>query len=419
MNERRIPVPAAVVDIVRTLEDAGHETWTVGGAIRDILLGRRAGDWDLTTQASPGRVRKLFRRTVPVGIAHGTVGVLTPDGTMYEVTTFRKDVDTDGRHAVVEFSDRLVDDLARRDFTINAIAWHPLREELFDPYDGACDLRDGVLRTVGDPVERFREDYLRILRALRFSGRFGLDIDGPTWSALVGAAPRLVELSVERIRDELLKVLDGDPMPSVTLDLYVESGALAVLHPEVAAQASEPDWSVRMDSVDHLPMGRPFLRLTALLHGLSGKEAAQMLVRLRLSNLQTDTVARRVEAPDLPGPSARDSDIRRWLSVVGRRHVEAVARVSLARARVGAGADPRDVVDAWRRVKAVFRTGPPLAVGDLALGGRDLMRLGIKPGPAYKGIFARLLDVVLEDPSQNVPETLEAEVGRFMEEGHV
>ena len=170
----RPDAPPAATWIVRTLEEAGHETWAVGGAVRDVLLGRPAGDWDLTTHARPTDVRRIFRRTIPIGVEHGTVGVLARDGTMYEVTTFRKDVQTDGRHAVVEFASTLDEDLARRDFTINAIAWHPLREELRDPFGGAVDLGHGVLRTVGAPEERFREDYLRVLRALRFAGRFGL-----------------------------------------------------------------------------------------------------------------------------------------------------------------------------------------------------------------------------------------------------
>ncbi|MDH3421587.1 MAG: polynucleotide adenylyltransferase, partial [Gemmatimonadota bacterium] len=143
--------PPAVGWIARTLEEGGYDTWAVGGAVRDAYMGRPSGDWDLATRATPREVQKLFRRTVPIGIDHGTVGVLARDGTMYEVTTFRKDVETDGRHAVVSFADTIEEDLARRDFTVNAVAWHPLREVLLDPFGGVGDLERRILRTVGAP----------------------------------------------------------------------------------------------------------------------------------------------------------------------------------------------------------------------------------------------------------------------------
>src|SRR5690606_15815195 len=176
--------PAAVREIARRLEDAGYETWAVGGAVRNAVLGLPPGDWDLATRARPPEVRRLFRRTVPIGIEHGTVGVLGRDRVLYEVTTFRRDVETTGRHAVVEFADSVIEDLARRDFTCNALAWHPLRGELLDPFSGLEDLRAGWLRTVGAPDERFAEDYLRVLRALRFAGRLRTAIEPRTWDAL-------------------------------------------------------------------------------------------------------------------------------------------------------------------------------------------------------------------------------------------
>ncbi len=217
MSTRTPVAPPAVCWIVRTLENAGYETWAVGGAVRDVLRGRPSGDWDLATRAHPTQVRRLFKRTVPIGVDHGTVGVLARDGVMYEVTTFRRDVETDGRHAVVVFADDIREDLARRDFTVNAIAWHPLRAELLDPFGGVADLDAHVLRTVGAPEERFREDYLRILRALRFAGLFSLEIEAETWKALRGLVDHVTSLSAERIRDELLKVLDADPSPGHAL----------------------------------------------------------------------------------------------------------------------------------------------------------------------------------------------------------
>src|SRR5690349_11583067 len=170
--------PKSVRSIAKRLEKAGFETWCVGGAVRDALLGHPQLDWDLATAATPDEMRRLFRRTVPKGVEFGTLGIFDSDGEMHEVTTFRRDVRTDGRHAVVEFGASLDDDLARRDFTINAIAYAPERHVVHDPFGGRHDLARGVVRAVGDPATRMREDRLRALRAIRFAGRFGFAIDG-------------------------------------------------------------------------------------------------------------------------------------------------------------------------------------------------------------------------------------------------
>ncbi len=417
MTHPRPSAPPAVRWIARTLEDAGHETWVVGGAVRDVLLGLPSVDWDLTTRARPGQVRKLFRRTVPIGVEHGTVGVLARDGTLYEVTTFRRDVETDGRHAVVSFAETVEEDLARRDFTINAIAWHPLREELLDPFGGIHDLDEGMLRTVGVPASRFAEDYLRILRALRFAGRFKLRIHPDTWSALMAGVDRLPALSAERTREELTKILEADPTPSLALDLYRTSGALDVLYPELTALVKRDErggtggWSETLAIVDRLPRARPFLRLAALLRGLDADAAASILLRLRLSNAQVDETLRRAVAPTLPPADADDEAVRRWLSTVGRGRLSAVARLDLARAdvraRSGKADEPEKVVASWRRARDILAARPPLEVGDLALDGRDLIRMGYKPGPSFGVLLERLLSWVLEDPDRNRGEVLE------------
>ncbi|MCH7533503.1 MAG: CCA tRNA nucleotidyltransferase [Gemmatimonadetes bacterium] len=419
MNTARPSAPAAVSWITRTLEEAGHDTWAVGGAVRDALMGRRSGDWDLTTQARPDQLQKLFQRTVPIGIEHGTVGVLARDGTMFEVTTFRKDVETDGRHAVVAFADRVEDDLARRDFTINAIAWHPLREELLDPFRGIEDLEAGVLRTVGIAADRLAEDYLRVLRAIRFAGRFALKIEEETWSALCECVRHLPSLSAERIRDELVKVLSADRKPSGALTLYAESGALSVLYPELselrASIVGDDPWSEKLASVDQLPPGRPYLRLAQLLWGLDPSAVARVLTRLRLSTAQVDEVARRAECAEMPSAEADDEAFRRWLSATGPTRLAAVARLSLARARARHLAGHDDtcdaVVAAWRRARAVLATGPALSVAELEFDGRDLIRMGLRPGPGFGLILDDLLDFVLEDPARNRTEVLESRVG--------
>lgn len=415
MTPARPVAPPAVRWITGTLEDAGFETWAVGGAVRDALLGHPGGDWDLATRARPAQVRKLFRRTVPLGVEHGTVGVLSDDGVMYEVTTFRLDVETDGRHATVAFADTVEEDLARRDFTINAVAWHPLRREILDPFGGMDDLRRGVLRAVGAAAQRFAEDHLRILRALRFAARFRLEVAPETWSALTAGVGYLPSLSAERVREELLKVLAADPAPSTALHLYRSSGALAVLYPELERLATDrpPAWAGALSALDRLPRGRPLLRLAGLLRPLVPQAAAQVLVRLKLSNAQVDETARLAEAPPLPAAGASDADVRRWLSVVGPGRLNAVARLDLAAARGGhAPEDAAGVVASWRRAREVRSARPPLSVGDLTLGGRDLIGMGLRPGPHFGRILDQLLDWVLEDPERNTPDLLRAEALR-------
>jgi tRNA nucleotidyltransferase (CCA-adding enzyme) len=443
MSAPRPDAPPNVREIARTLEQAGHETWAVGGAVRDVLLGRPSGDWDLATRARPAEVRRIFKRTVPIGVEHGTVGVLAKDGTMYEVTTFRRDVETDGRHAVVVFADTIQEDLSRRDFTMNAIAWHPLREEMLDLFGGVADMNAGTLRTVGVAQERFQEDYLRVLRAMRFAGLFGLEIEVATWGALCVAVDQLRHLSAERVRDELVKILDADPAPRRSLELYAASGALAVLYPELYALRSgtspardpvgpvgpvgdlaraSPDgaggsraWELSMETVQALPSGRPLLRLAALVRELEPRDAVAMLMRLRLSNAQADETAHRAGAAPLPPPEADDRAFRRWLSLSGQGRLAALARLDLARAyaqgRLEAAAGSADGVDrvvaSWRRARAVRAAKPPLEVGSLALDGRGLIQLGLKPGPHFGRILDALLDWVLDDPARNRGDLLE------------
>src|SRR5919109_3630520 len=243
----RLPIPYEVLKIARTLEDAGYETWCVGGAIRDNLLGVENHDFDLTTAAPPPEVRRLFKRTVPVGIEHGTVAVLDRQSRAHEVTTFRKDIKTDGRHAVVEFGVSLMDDLARRDFTINAIAYHPIRHEWRDPFQGEQDLAKRLIRSVGDPNWRFQEDYLRILRGLRFSARFEFRIHARTLEAAKANVQGLAQLSAERVRDEWFKGILTAKKVSRLVALWVDTGAKRNWLPELGAGSGETG------AIDKLP----------------------------------------------------------------------------------------------------------------------------------------------------------------------
>jgi tRNA nucleotidyltransferase/poly(A) polymerase len=416
--------PGYVRWAAQTLEDAGYETWAVGGAIRNTLLGIPSGDWDLATRAPPAVVRRLFPRTVPIGIEHGTVGVLTREGILLEVTTFRKDVETFGRKAVVEFADTLEEDLSRRDFTVNAIAWHPLTGDFHDPFRGREDLEAGVLRTVGDPRERFSEDYLRVLRALRFSGRFRFLIQDATWEALRASTGQLGILSPERVREELMKVLSGAPRPSGALSLYGASGVLGALYPEVAAAeecrrtALEEDlWIHALLLIDSLPRHRPLLRLAALFDGAgvpggeSGRDrVAALMIRLRFSNAEVRTVTELIQVGlEAPEGLATPGQLRLWLDRASPDNLSSLARIWLAKARLDRrrwGEDVEGVVGLLRRLRAQMRSGDPLRLGELALDGRDLISLGLKPGPHFSKILEILMGRVLEDPALNRSELL-------------
>ena len=423
--------PAEVRWIAEQLENAGFSAWAVGGAVRDALAGGQPEDWDLATSAPPREVQRLFRRTVPVGVEHGTVGVLGRSGHMYEVTTFRRDVETFGRKARVAFSDRLEEDLERRDFTINAVAWHPLTKEVRDPHGGVRDLRIGLLRTVGDAETRFREDRLRVLRALRFAGRFNLQMDPATEAAIAASADKLDHLSHERIREELFKVLAGQRDASTTLRLYGESGVLRALYPELErvrkAGGRAHAWALTLRAVDAAAPSRPLVRLAALLHRVGERpdqeegteeagEAARssaaiardVLRRLRCSNAETDTVVHLLaQRAPRPASDASDAQVRRWLRRVGREHVNDMLRLLVALCRAS---ESDEAVNELRllatRVRRALRDDVPLTVDDLAIGGKELRALGIAPGPAYGEILRRLLERVTDDPELNRAEVL-------------
>lgn len=383
-DREELRIPEEVLRIARRLEEAGYETWCVGGAIRDNLLGIPNTDFDLATAAPPQVVRKLFRRTVPVGIEHGTVAVLDRENRPHEVTTFRRDVVTDGRHAVVEFGASLDEDLARRDFTVNAVAYHPLRKEWRDPFGGREDLRAGILRAVGDPDQRFREDYLRILRLLRFAGRFAFEIDPGTWEAARRNVEGLRLLSAERVRDEWFKGLEGAVRPSELVRLWRDVGAVGIWLPE----ADDPS---RDEVLDRFPIRDP-VPMTAYL----SSDPVATLARLRCSNAAVDR-ARRIgeHRDDWPDPSSGAS-VRRWMSRVGPA-VDDLLAIAVAEGR---GAELAAVV------AEVRRSGVPLSVSDLAVDGRDLLEAGVPEGPEVGRILRRLLDRVLEDPSANTREEL-------------
>ncbi|MES3032795.1 MAG: CCA tRNA nucleotidyltransferase [Gemmatimonadota bacterium] len=417
--------PAAVAGIAAKLEAAGHETWCVGGAVRDALLGLADLDWDLATSATPGDVKRLFPRTVPVGIEHGTIGVFGSDGRLHEVTTFRADVETDGRHAVVKFGVSLDEDLARRDFTVNAIAWSPSRMELRDPFGGRVDLEAGRIRAVGDPAMRMAEDRLRALRAIRFAARFDFEIADDTWNAIVASAPSLSRLSVERVLQEWTKTLEQVRTPSRAFARWRESGALAVLVPsllDVPAEFFAAIDAVPLPGATHRVDRAALRRMTRLalpfLH-LGSRAATKALQALRASNADIAFTSALADSWVASGDALAilatadepyDSVLRRIVSQVGRTRVHATLRafaaIWAARRAAGLDAPTAPQVASLSRVLLRMAFRDPIALADLALTGDDLRRAGIPAGPMMGRILHDLLDRVLDDPTLNTHDQL-------------
>lgn len=421
---RSLEPPASVQEIVARLQRAGHETWCVGGAVRDALLGHAHLDWDLATAATPDQVMRIFKRTVPVGVEFGTVGVLDDAQVMHEVTTFRRDVRTDGRHAVVEFGASLDDDLARRDFTMNAIAFQPKTGEIRDPFDGRRDLQRGIVRAVGVAQDRMREDRLRALRAIRFAARFGFHIEPETWQAILASAPHLGRLSAERVKEELKKTMEQVEKPSVALEWWRTSGALERLVPAIAMAPVE-----RFHALDHLPRAgatgatdprRATLdRLAMLFFGLDERSALAATKTLKFSNADSAWIAKLAGARHALGEAMDraiwsgepgDAQVRRWVAAVGRTRTDAFLALSVAlwSARLAEAPDPavsaRLAPFAERAARSAFHD--PIELADLAVDGEDLGGVGIPPGPALGRVLQQLLDRVVEDPSENTRDRL-------------
>lgn len=402
-----IVVPTSVVEIVQRLEDAGYETWCVGGAIRDAILGNPHTDFDIATSALPDKVTSLFRHTVPVGIKHGTVGVLDPDRVLHEVTTFRRDVRTDGRHAEVEFGATLEEDLARRDFTINAIAYHPLRQEWRDPHAGQEDLDRHLIRAVGDAADRFREDYLRILRALRFAARFGFQIEAFTWRAARAEVAGVRDLSAERVRDEWYKGLRTTKSITRFVKEWIRVGAAEIWLPELIpppkGEISETGRWRRLGGSDVVEVApesteieRGSVRDPVVLTVLLCLDPVAVLRRLKASNSEIQRATAMMAGPMQPD-GADEASVRRWMAAVGD------AADDLAQVWTLCHKAPW----LWEALMQRIRDrGDPLTRADLAVTGNDLTEAGIAPGPTLGECLETLLAAVVEDPSRNTREEL-------------
>lgn len=381
------PLDPGAAALLTRLHAAGHAAYAVGGCVRDSLLGQTPHDWDLCTSATPEQVLELFGKThcIPTGLQHGTVTV-KHGGELYEITTFRTEgAYSDGRHPDhVAFVPDVKEDLARRDFTINAMAYNA-EEGLIDPFGGQSDLAAGIVRAVGEPQRRFEEDALRILRLYRFAARFGFAIDPATGQAARALCRHLDCVSEERIAEELSRLLAA-PAPGA----YLEAEVLAVIFPELDA-AELPESRRILDALEpgmeHVPV-----RLAALLCPLGEAGARAALKRLKCSNALTGTVATLVReaAAGMPG-AALTLTARRFLSRYDLATITNLTALCSARHPEQAEAFAALQQEAARLVE----TNACCRINQLAVNGRDLMDAGIRPGPGLRRVLDALLEQVL------------------------
>lgn len=426
-------IPQAVLDVCNALRDNGYQAYLVGGAVRDSLRGEAPGDWDVATDALPTQVISLFRKTIPTGIKYGTITVFL-SGISIEVTTFRSDgIYRDARHPEdVSFSTSIEEDLKRRDFTVNAIAYDPWAKEFIDPYGGRRDLKRRLLRTVGDPKERFSEDALRMLRFFRFLATLGFRPHRKTLESI--QPPMIQQISPERIRDELNKLLLTE-LPGPTLLLMHRVGLLQEILPEVArgngiTQGSYHHFDVLRHSLHTVDNALPRLdaRWAALLHDVakpmtrtedaSGihfyghdvegeKLTRDILTRLRCSNQFTEKVALLVGWHMFPVHAhSTDKALRRFIRKVGKDNV--LDLVELRRADILA-LGRQTTHESWShwqtlkdRLVEIMDSDATFAVSDLAVNGHDVMAaLNLSPGPEVGFALEWLLEKVLDDPQLN------------------
>ena len=381
------PLDPGAAALLTRLYAAGHAAYAVGGCVRDSLLGQTPHDWDLCTSATPEQVLELFGEAhcIPTGLQHGTVTV-KHGGELYEITTFRTEgAYSDGRHPDhVAFVPDVKEDLARRDFTINAMAYNA-EEGLIDPFGGQSDLAAGIVRAVGEPQRRFEEDALRILRLYRFAARFGFAIDPATGQAARALCRHLDCVSEERIAEELSRLLAA-PAPGA----YLEAEVLAVIFPELDA-AELPESRRILDALEpgmeHVPV-----RLAALLCPLGEAGARAALKRLKCSNALTGTVATLVReaAAGMPG-AALTLTARRFLSRYDLATITDLTALCSAQHPEQAEAFAALQQEAARLVE----TNACCRINQLAVNGRDLMDAGIRPGPGLRRVLDALLEQVL------------------------
>lgn len=411
-------IPTPVRDVCETIHRAGHGAWIVGGCVRDLLLGRTVADWDVCTSARPEQVQRLFRHVIPTGIKHGTVTVVL-DRVHYEVTTLRGEgAYSDGRRPdEVFFVDDVREDLARRDFTVNAIAYDVTRDEFMDPFEGRVDLERRVVRAVGDGNERFREDGLRVLRAARFAATLEFELDQATRDAIRPNLPTFRRVSRERIHDEWLKTMKAR-RPSRAFVIMNETGILEAIDAELAraSRLKAPDFNgtqldLNLAVMDAIPAGDAILRLSAVFLAMPEKFVQRYARDNKFSARDGARLAHLTEcARTLPRLSDSDPTLRRWLKRATRDALSDIATLARAKSSVLSADDKiiRPEIDqVLARIDAIAARRDPLEPGELALDGEDLQRdLGLAPSKELGLVLRALMEAVLDDPSLNTRESL-------------
>ncbi|TVR03791.1 MAG: CCA tRNA nucleotidyltransferase [Spirochaetaceae bacterium] len=441
-------IPSELRPIAAIFSQSGYRCFLVGGAVRDLLMGISPGDLDLATDATPQQVTSLFRRVIPTGVAHGTVTILFQGG-QYEVTTFRTETTySDGRRPdSVAFASTIDEDLSRRDFTINGIALDLNNGHVVDPFGGRDDIHRRVVRAIGEPDQRFGEDALRLLRAIRFAVKLGFSIDEDTLAAVRRAADSIARISAERVRDELTRMILS-PDPRRALRLLRDTQLLEHVLPELTRGIGVPqDGSAAPDVFEHLalstegaPADRLDLRLAALLHDVAKPDCLQeqegallfyghdessatiaegVLRRLRFPNRLIARVCHLIRHHMFHYTDEwTDSAVRRFLARVGGENVEDLfaLRVADRYGKIGRHT-PDPMLDELRgRITEMTARRDAVSVADLAVNGSDLMTAGIPSGPAVGTTLRFLLEAVMDDPNQNNRARLLEIARRFYED---
>ena len=445
----QIEIPKNVATILKILESRGYEAFAVGGCVRDTILGRTPGDWDITTSALPQQVKKIFHKTIDTGLQHGTVTVRI-GGEGYEVTTYRIDGKyTDGRHPdQVQYTTDLIEDLKRRDFTVNAMAYNP-SVGLIDAFDGMGDLERKRITCVGDAKERFCEDALRILRAVRFSAQLGFEIAEPTKEAIVSLAPMLKKISAERIRTELEKLLLSDH-PEKLVDAY-EMGITNVVLPEFdrmmecTQRTPYHQYDVGRHTIEvvrNVPADR-VMRWAALLHDvakpesrtvkdgrehfhghahLGSRKAPEIMRRLRIDNKTIKTVARLIDChDDRPAQTplgATPEAVRRSVHKIGKDIYAQYLMLAYAdfqgKSDYGKEKGFDDYLYVCRQFEEILQNHICTSVKEMNISGKDLIALGCPTGEKIGEVLEELLELVLKDPDKNKKEILQKEAEKMI-----
>lgn len=449
---KKIKIPHELQKMNEIFSRNGFEAYLVGGAVRDVILKKEASDWDVATDAAPEDVMRMFRRVIQTGIEHGTVTVHFL-GKEIEVTTFRTESSySDGRHPdSVSYAGKIEEDLGRRDFTINAIAASLKDGTVVDVYGGQDDIQKKIIRTVGNPRERFTEDGLRPIRAIRFASKLNFSIENNTYSEIFEEEiqKKIASVSAERFRDELMKMLSAEK-PGDALRLLEETGIMNIFMPELSAcrnciQKDDRGYHV-FDVMDHCmyacdgaPREKPLLRLAAFLHdcgkpacrtervsdGLhvvnfyghekaSAEIAKKIMVNLKFSNAQTEYVTHLIQCHMFHyEPDWSDAAVRRFIVKVGKEYIDDLIDLRLAD-MYGKYNAPADLcgdscallVELKDRIQKISSEQAALSIKDLAVNGRDLIAVGIPPSEKLGAVLKELFQCVLDDPAMNTKEKL-------------